>query len=650
MNKPPRRICLCLAIFFILSIGCLGTSPVLAQSGGSATLVFPLLTNYPQVSTYLDVRDSQGNFIYNLSASQVTVVEDGKDLAVDKFEEIHSGAQFAVAMTPARSFTIRDGDGNTRYDRVLSALRDWANSQTESTNDDLSLMIANGPEASHLSDRAQWLSTLEGYQIDPQANSPNLDVLIRALEIMNDEAPRPGMGKAILFIAPPLNAQYGAGLSSLAAQASTLKIHINVWMVSTPDQVDTPEANQLKDLATQTGGQYVVVSMREPLPSLEDYLLGLRNTYHLSYRSKSISSGSHQFLIRVQAGDMSLVTEPFSFDLNIQPPNPMFVSPPEELVRQNPPNTRQPETDLIPTGQDLEVIIEFPDGMPRQVITSTLFVDGAVVARNQAAPFNQFTWDISRYLTSGTHQLRVEATDDLGMVGSSIEVPVKITVHRTPKPVWMILEDNAFLIIGSLVAIGFSLLFVGLIISGRLRPKLVLQGPVAAARRRSFWRTMQRPGQAQPANPIQKAPGDQPGIHLPGWINRRQKPSQQPASKPYASLLPLQEAEQAGLNQPILLTSDDLRIGRDASQVDYFLDDPCIDPLHTELKKEAQSYRIFDRNSTAGTWVNYELVPGEGKLLEHGDIIHIGRISFRFSQRDTAKARRVIVTPQEKEF
>jgi hypothetical protein len=344
-----------------------------------------------------------------------------------------------------------------------------------------------------------------------------------------------------------------------------------------------------------------------------------------------------------------LVTEPFSFDLNIQPPNPMFVSPPEELTRQNPAGTSKLDTDFVPLQQELEIIIEFPDGLPRQITSSTLFVDGSPVARNQSAPFNKFTWDLSRYLTSGTHQLKVEATDDLGLVGSSIEVPIKIIVRRTPKSVWMVLEENALLILGSLAALGLALLFLGLIISGKLRPRLALQGSAAAARGRTFWRGIRRTKEPVLPAQLEISSTQQTGHHLPGWINRLQKPPKLPASKSSASFLPLQDSEQGELNQPIVLTMEQMKIGRDPGQVDYFLDDPCIDPIHTMVKKEAATFRIFDLGSTAGTWVNYEPVETDGRLLEHGDIIHVGRIGFRFSMRDTAKVHKVLVTPQEQQ-
>jgi len=39
---------------------------------------------------------------------------------------------------------------------------------------------------------------------------------------------------------------------------------------------------------------------------------------------------------------------------------------------------------------------------------------------------------------------------------------------------------------------------------------------------------------------------------------------------------------------------------------------------------------VADLGSEAGTWVNYAPVSAEGSQLRHGDLLHIGRVAFRF--------------------
>ena len=65
------------------------------------------------------------------------------------------------------------------------------------------------------------------------------------------------------------------------------------------------------------------------------------------------------------------------------------------------------------------------------------------------------------------------------------------------------------------------------------------------------------------------------------------------------------------------------------------MDDASIDDLHARLlRAENGSYTIQDEGSQAGTWVNYEAVSPEGTNLQHGDIIHLGRVGLYITYSD----------------
>ncbi|UCF61699.1 MAG: FHA domain-containing protein, partial [Anaerolineaceae bacterium] len=71
--------------------------------------------------------------------------------------------------------------------------------------------------------------------------------------------------------------------------------------------------------------------------------------------------------------------------------------------------------------------------------------------------------------------------------------------------------------------------------------------------------------------------------------------------------------------------------GSDPSMTSAPLLDPSVAGIHARLTRQAAGdYLIRDQGSIAGTWINFELVPDEGHLLKHGDLIHIGRQVFRF--------------------
>ena len=65
------------------------------------------------------------------------------------------------------------------------------------------------------------------------------------------------------------------------------------------------------------------------------------------------------------------------------------------------------------------------------------------------------------------------------------------------------------------------------------------------------------------------------------------------------------------------------------------MDEPSITDLHARLRKlEDGRFMILDEGSLAGTWVNYDPVSTEGTILEHGDIIHLGRIGLCVTYSD----------------
>jgi pSer/pThr/pTyr-binding forkhead associated (FHA) protein len=70
-----------------------------------------------------------------------------------------------------------------------------------------------------------------------------------------------------------------------------------------------------------------------------------------------------------------------------------------------------------------------------------------------------------------------------------------------------------------------------------------------------------------------------------------------------------------------------------------------VDRLHARLIRQADgSYLLRDQGSTAGTWVNYELVSDPGVHIRHGDIIHFGRVEFRFELAEPSPPRTIVVT------
>lgn len=639
MSGISRWLSLWLIILFALVI------PVNAQTSSGVILAPPQMDEYPRARTYMDVHDEQGNFVHGLKASDISVFEDGQLVPIIEFQEERPGVQFVIAMSVDEPFTIRNSQGISRYDFLEEALKSWAISRQGSTIDDISVLISAGPEYTHFSDPQELLSTLEIYQLDEQALAPSVDSLFQAVEIASDTSPRPGMERAILFITAPIEEGVAFSLQELISRANQQNIHIFVWLVAPPEATATPAAAQLRELASQTGGQFYAFSGDEPLPSVESYLNHLRSIYRLEYESNITSGGVHQLAVEIQHGDQQLKSPVVEFDVDLQPPDPAFILPSLELLREIPDEKRKfpwsvySEDELVPTDHNLEILVDFPDGRIRPLDRTTLYVDGVIVDENVEPPFEYFVWDLSSYNISGQHLLQVEAVDDWQLTGSSIETPVQVIVDLpSPNPLSGLVRQWPAMAGLGLILAGAVLLLV-LIMSGRIRPR-ALRVPVGFVRRRpSDQETPIKTGQPE---------AEAGGRRRSEWVNRLHWPHRRLAPEAAAYLAYYSDTEKAPNLAPIPITADELTFGRDISQATAVLDDASVESLHARLVHEDDgSFRIIDESSVAGTWVNYAQVSREGTVLEHGDLIHIGRVGFRFTEREPRRLLKPVITLDE---
>jgi hypothetical protein len=326
--------------------------------------------------------------------------------------------------------------------------------------------------------------------------------------------------------------------------------------------------------------------------------------------------------IAVPGGQLTSAQE--SFTLDIQPPNPILISPPSQITRQAPEEDAFNAEALAPASQSLRILIEFPDGHPRPLVRTTLYVDGQIADENTSEPFDTFTWDLQGYSLSGEHHIMVEAVDSLALSRSSMAFPVTLTVIQPPRGVRALFARYRLPITATSVSVaGLALLFV------LLRGRLHIPGLRARRKEREVFRdplTQPVPVAAEPAtSPLERA--------------RRKREREAAAVKvrtsdASASLVHLLGDGQPATDKPISVADRELVLGTDPVQCNQVLDDPSIGPVHARLRRTPDGgFLLSDNGSVAGTWVNYDLVPREGRLLQSGDVIHFGQLIYRFQLR-----------------
>lgn len=617
-----RNVFLFLILSFALaSVQGLPCSVAQAQSMPAPTaFLYPLESNaFPAISGLLDVFDEQGNFLSGLQKEELTIFENGQVLPVESLEEQGRPLHLVVAINPGPALGMRDASGVTRFEKVSRALLTWAQSRPLSSEDRLSLVSIGGIIIGQASYQ-DWANSLNAFRPNFLRTTPNLQVLNLAFETLAQHPRVAGGKRAILLITPHME-QGGIELAvkPFAERASQEGIRIYVWVVDAETYFTHRSTQAFQVLAFESGGKSFLFSGKEPLPDPETYFAPLHFVYLLSYRSQVNRSGVHSVRLQVQKEGLSIVSNEQSFSIELQPPQPMLFVPSWEITRQPSPDDPWSEEAMLPQEQVLDVSVSFPDGHPRPLQAVRLYVDGQRVAENLAEngqpPLMRFHWDLRPYRLSAQHYLVVEVVDSLGLIGQSQALPVTVSVILPPRG-W-----RAFLMrYGLQITISVMVLTLLLGIWG-----------VLGARRQASRSARRLSGHMDPlTQPVEltssrrsRAPESKMLSHAP----LQEEPLQTLNAEAYLVRL---SANGQPLGTALPLRAKELTFGSDPHQVDVILHDPSISALHARLRRMEDGYHLFDLGSVAGTWVNYEPVPEDGYLLRPGDLIHFGRLRYRF--------------------
>ena len=602
--------------------------PVRAQGQAEVDLYPADASGFPMVSAFMDVFDASGRFVSGLKAPDATVVEDGNPLPVAELTEQTVPAQIVVAINPGPALAARDPSGIARFQRVVNTLDAWAQGLSSQQPDDLSLATIAGPIIAHAAAK-DWRVSLDSFQPDFRSTTPNLQSLSIALDTITSQPPRVGMKRAILFITPHMDdPNIDTLVQPLIQRATQNHVRVFVWFVDADMYSATTSAAAFNTLAMQTGGVFFATSGGSPqYPNPDSYFAPLRRVYLLKYNSTVSTGGSHTMSVQIKtsAGVIKSGDQPFTVEL--QPPNPIFVSPQLQIVRAPPQNDPYNTKVLLPTSTQINIIIEFPDGHKRALASTTFFVDGRAVAENKTAPFDKFTWDLSQYQVSGDHKIAVEAVDSLGLSKTSIEIPVTVTVVQAPHGITALFSRfRQYIVVSSIFLAGVVLLLI--IFMGRLR--LMFSRARAAQQ-----------AQADPLTQTVAAIVEAPSIEKDKKARRgRIALGRKNAPAFLQRLIPDPSADSAqtfksAADSPIPLNEKDVTFGTDAAQSTIVLNDPSISPLHAHITHtDDVNFLIMDAGTVAGTWVNFEPVGKEGHLLRHGDVVHFGKLVFRFELKN----------------
>jgi hypothetical protein len=621
---------------FLLAGMLRGVSPVSAQEEGIIRLSTIEIKQFPTIQFYMDAYNGENNFISNLKPAEIQIIEDGQALAVEEIEGVTNGLQIILSLNTS-SLLGATRSGAAEYERVQTALETWARAQQPKTIDDYSLATPTGLYLIRSQETEQLVQAITNYTPDLAANHPPLNSLAEALDMATDPLEQPLMKRAILYITPPLPEANLASIPDMAARAQEIGVRVNVWLLASPTNNGASQ-NQLELLAEMTGGRFHQIAAEEPLPDIEQLFQPQRQTYRVRYTSGVQKSGEHSISVKINRPSAILTSALYNFNLTVLPPNPIFLSPPAAVSRAWSLEQKDAQPVLVPNEIPLQIMVEFPDQFQRQIQATRLFVDGILVDENLEAPFDSFTWPVAEFSTTQRHMLRAEAVDILGLSGSSMEVPIDIVIEQPAQnTITQQLSGKGMIAVAAVAVSGTALALVLLLTNTQRRLRWKRQ----LTNKKMMKDPVTQPVVVKPVNARKERTQpkkDHESTPRPSWpLQAWQRASSQTSP---AQLVCLDENEQPITGGIVPLNRQEITFGSDPRRATQVLNSPTVDGLHARLyRSDDEQYYLADQNSIAGTWINYAPVNSSGARLEHGDLIHIGKVMFRFEITEPARTQ-----------
>ena len=518
-----------------------------------------------------------------LDATTLQILENDKILPVRSVVENYEGFHLALAINPGIALAWRDVNGISRYDKLIRAFSQLNQSLVPGSGDRFSLYINPDYEQTGFTDLDSLLIALADYPGNMRQMQSNIISLQHALEALS--ADESGQDKTLLYITVlPLLGE-DVLLDEMLQTTLDHHITINIWLTENPEVSTYPQVPHLRALAEGSGGSLFLFSGSEPIPDPTSYILGLGKRYQISYLSQIRTSGDHELGLSLQTSEGVVTSPKVTFSVEVLPAKVEFINLPQTISVQT-----AADGSLSPAELPVEITVNFPDGHPRSVTKASLWVNGSLYQENTSAPYFSFRVDLAEFPESQRLSLQAKISDELGLTGQSALTPLDLEVLPAPSSPSSAFWRNPWFL-GLLGALLVGILTFIVLPARRKRRRLAKRVPLPEA-------------------------GEQP---LP------------PAQKILATLTRLDSDNTPLPERPIPISQELTIIGRDPELCQLSFADPALEPMHCQLRMLPEGkFRLTDFHSKAGTWVNYAPVGQSGLILQQGDIIHIGSLTFRF--------------------
>ena len=631
--------------------------PIFAQPKSPALIITKTdKTDFPKIKLEFEIRNATTTQLADpLKLSDIKILEGDQQLEVNKLDSQYQGTHFMLAVNTARNLALVDNKRISNYEKLIGAIKTLGSQLAPESGDHFSYFINPESEWRELGNYSEWLTAVDSYEDiygmrRLEQSFASLDLALNAFEAseLNQEA-------TLVYIMPYLLPRNLEQLIERVNRANDLGLPLHIWMVLEYATDVVPYETELRDKLEAGGGSlFLFDSTSETLPEPKTYLEGMGYKYSLEYDSALRASETVDLAVQIKTANLgTLKSDPKKLSVVVEPAELAFQNLATELAVQL-------DKDKNPSPQELplEVSIAFADNYPREIVSTSLLLNGKKVKVNNEPPYGSFLIDLKPYQEPTSLTLEVRLDDIWGLQGSTGEK--KITLQVT-KPETFIDEVskgvNRWLILGA--GLGVLVLAAIFIVPNlRKKPKTDGSGSAVAETTTPSADTKAEKKPTVKKNLLGKLLRKKPAV-LTAPEEAESKPSEAPIqnspelslppARHYGSLLKLDQDSTPSAVRPFLLTKSLVYIGRDPKLADLVLDDPAIDPLHAELQLfDDGRATLTDFKTTAGTYRNYKALSANATPLQHGDILHFGTMMYRFhSATRTSSPSEEPVTPDD---
>lgn len=354
----------------------------------------------------------------------------------------------------------------------------------------------------------------------------------------------------------------------------------------------------LADLAAGSGGIAAFLANSADWPLIWSRIAGFRSHTRVAYTASALEPGDATIVVSLADDPTIQVEASVSIPDNIPS---IVIDLPADSRTLSLPNLEQPVT------LSFNTTLQWLDGVERDLEAAQFLVNGETVADIPVGDVTNFSVTTDQ-LQYGNNVIEVVVLDEQGILARSPEMILTVEEGARSIPSALSsglnLGDTFRTVLISVAILGFA----GLVWFFALRNGLFkgVGSLLPRGRRGALSRE-------------------------PQVVISDEGVSYSVNTQPIAYLEVI--ASKSNVEKMFPLRDLTVKIGRSPSQTDItFEQDITVSRVHSTLRLEGSHYRLYDEQSTSGSWINDRQVPEYGTQLQDGDEIHLGEVILRFKQ------------------